>query len=546
MKALAPGIGTCPRNLLLLVLGCSLAILQVAQAAPSRTELTALDIHASPHVWLLEIPHAGNWAHWPMADPSRLVFDLQNATSRLAEAPGLLSVDLPSGPVQLLRTSQFSNDPQNRVVRVTLVLSGGSRYDTEQRDGVVRVRISAPEGVNWPESWQLCIDQAGPHFHDGQWQSAAATQAAAEAVTPAPEPKPAPQQAVAEPEPEPVEQTETEQTAAGDDAAEEHLSPSAQMTEAGTPPAPMEQATLESLLADSSLFIRGTPHRPQSAWEMAATRLLEDGQELYVAGDTTGCIDRLRTCERFYADTDAGGQSTLLRSIVMRVLGREVEAGMGARRPTSGPWPYLTDEMMATLFAQAQVREDLALSDHIMRVWREADPIPYVWATGALRMGEIYLDAGQATAAADWVAMALDANPELEVSPKALFIHAQARLESEQWAEADLLLERLEPRAKGALYCRTRALRADVRYRTGRLDEAAAIYEELVAEDVPAVEREWACYQLGNCWVSMGEPVRASAYLSRIAGEDCESFWAPFARMRLAELGGEARVATNQ
>lgn len=543
MNVLTPGFGVRPRRLLLLlVVGCSLTLLQVAQAAPSRTELTGLDIHASPHVWLLEIPHSGNWSHWPMAEPPRLVFDLQNATSRLAEAPGLLSVDLPSGPVELLRTSQFSNDPQNRVVRVTLVLTGGSRYDTEQRNGIVRVRISAPDGVSWPESWQLHLDQAGVHFHDGDWQPEAESTAAGEAVTPEPDP-PADATATAT---EPVDQAGSEQTAPEGDPVTERLAAPAQLVKADPPAPPMEEATLESLLADSTLFIRGTPHRPQSAWDMAAARLLEDGQELYVAGDTTGCIDRLRTCERFYADTNAGGQATLLCTIVLRVLGREVEAGMGARVPTAGPWPLLTDEMMATLFAQAQIQQDLALSDHILRVWREAEPLPSVWARGALRMGEIYLDAGRASAAADWVAMALDANPELEVSARALFLHAQARLESQQWDEADLLLERLEPRAEGALYCRTRALRADLRYRTGRLDEAARIYEELVADDVPAVEREWALYQLGNCWAALGESGRAMTYLNRIAGEDSESFWAPFARMRLSELGGESRVATSQ
>jgi len=378
-----PISGGCAPRVILTVLWLCAVTAGAAGASPDRALIEELNVYAAPQVWILEIPHSGPWSHWAMASPPRLVIDLANATSALARAPGLYAHDFSAGPVKTLRTSQFSNDPRQRVVRVTLVLADGARYESEQREGVVRIRIPAPIGQSWDTTLSLRIDGDG----------------AREQV-----------------HPEPVR---AEQTAVQPAPAETvPLAPQAPRTDTALQSA----SRLDSLLADTTFFEREPLLGPQSAWEMAAARLLEEGQELYVAGDTTGCLERFATCGRFYADTDAGRQAAMVHRLVLRKLGREVEAHLLEEVSETGGWSLLTDAMLGTLFDQAYREEDFPLAARILRVWEHARPQASRWAADALRLAQGYLEHQQIGLAGQWVARALEADPQLEISPRALFL----------------------------------------------------------------------------------------------------------------------------
>lgn len=523
-----------------------LAVPSPGRATPSPTTVEELKVFAGAQVWLLEIPHAGPWSHWAMASPSRLVIDLANARSDLARAPGLFAYDFDTGPVRTLRTSQFSNRPQERTVRVTLELREGSRYEASQHDGVIRVRMPAPAGESWAQDLTVRIDGDGAQVIGAEMMSP--PDASGDAAGPGAEPAP-----TSTPTPTPTPSS----AGTGTDEAAEDAS-AAPPAAAGNPDAPgghdadpigqgaqLSEGQLDSLLADSTLFEVSPLRSRQTAWELAGARLLEEAQAYYVGGDTAASLERFETCERFYADTEAGAQAAVARSLVLRVLGREVEATLAADPALDGHWPLLTDEMLATLFGQAYRAPNPPLAAQVLEVWRDAAPALPVWAGAALRLAKFYLDEQQVSLASTWVAAALDADPGLEISPRALFLHASTRMEVGAWEEADPLLARLESIATGALRFRTLALRADCRYRTGRYREAAERYASLLAPGVPAVEREWAHYQLGNCWMHLGQADRAATAFAAVAGEDSESFWAPFARMRLAELEGADRVAVR-
>ncbi len=527
-----PGVAQGLARLFAVVLVLLAAAAGAGRASPNPTVVAELTVFAGEQVWLLEIPHAGPWSHWAMGSPSRLVIDLANARSALSRAPGLFAHDFGEGPVRTLRTSQFSNQPQNRTVRVTLELRESGRYEATQRDGVIRIRMSAPEGTSWGEALVLRIDGDGAHVSGAGPDASAPGQGAPGTSAPgtsAPE-----QGAPGTSAPVPAALGEADagrpvEAIAGAPPLDEQLS----------------EAGLDSLLADSTLFEVSPLTSRRTAWELAAARLLEEAQQFYVAGDSTASLERFETCERFYADTDAGMQAAIALSLVLRLLGREVEATLAADPASDGHWPLLTDELLALLFDQAYRAENPPLAAQVLEVWRNASPAPAAWAREALRLAEYYLEEQQVSLASQWVAAALEAHPELEISPRALFLHASTRMEAGAWEEADPLLARLESIATGTLRFRTLALRADCRYRTGRYREAAERYEALLAPEVPTVEREWACYQLGNCWMQLGEPQRAIAAFTEVAGEDSESFWAPFARMRLADLKGDARVAVR-
>ncbi len=507
------------------------------RASPNPTTVAELTVFAGEQVWLLEIPHAGPWSHWAMGSPSRLVIDLANARSALSRAPGLFAHDFDDGPVRTLRTSQFSNQPQNRTVRVTLELRESGRYEATQHDGVIRIRMTAPEETSWGEDLVLRIDGDGAHVSGAGPEASAPGQGAPGTSAPGTS---APDTSA------PGQATPDASVPASPALGEADASRPVEAT-AGAPPLDeqLSEAGLDSLLADSTLFEVSPLTSRRTAWELAAARLLEEAQQFYIAGDSTASLERLETCERFYADTDAGMQAAIARSLVLRLLGREVEATLAADPASDGHWPLLTDELLALLFDQAYRAENPPLAAQVLEVWRNANPAPAAWAREALRLAEYYLEEQQVSLASQWVAAALDAHPELEISPRALFLHASTRMEAGAWEEADPLLERLESIATGTLRFRTLALRADCRYRTGRYREAAERYEALLVPEVPAVEREWACYQLGNCWMHLGEPQRAIAAFTEVAGEDSESFWAPFARMHLADLKGDARVAAR-
>ncbi len=471
-------------NLLLVALllaGCTIRAL----AAPAGEEVRAADLTCDQEGWVLEIPFAGQWTSWAMNNPPRIVVDLIGGRSRLPRAPSLYSLDLPSGPVSLLRTSQFSSKPGDWRVRFTLVLDEPLRYEETRGDGV-RIKIPCPPGASWGDPWQLHVGPGG------------VTAGSPAAARPAGAPE------------RPVR------------GVPDSLST-------------LDAAVLETLLGDSAFIEVGT-RRVRSTWEVAAARLVEDAQASYLEGDTAQAMERLCRCERFYADTDPGRQATLLCHFFLRTWGRVVEVDLHPRPPREGPWPLLMDATMERLFHEAGAIGDLDLAAQVVDAWGQAQPHLPRFARAALWLAQSYLDESRKLEAAAWIVRAMEADARLELSARALLLHASSRAAAGAWEDADTLLARAEARADSSLLFRVRTTRADLRYRSARYREAAQLYAKIAEQDAPPVETEWALYQLGNCWSFLGDVERAQQYFSRVAEGPAEGFWAPFARMRLLRL----------
>lgn len=484
--------------------------------APLGKEVREIRITMDVAQWRLEVPYGGRWSHWAMNNPSRIVIDLIDAHSCLLQAPALFTLELPGGPVSHLRTSQFCSDPGNRRVRISLILHEAVRYEVDKKAQRVDLRIPRPAAAQWGELWQVVI---GP---DGV-RKELMREVAAEpdsSLAPPSAGEMAELQPTAAPPPEPVK------------------------PEAGTAePDSSETITLESLLGDTTFFEVSRP-RGRRAWDVAAARLLEDAQRSFLEDDTCTCLEKLQTCERFYAKTQAGRQATLLRHLLLRAWGRVVEADLGPVPPEEGPWPMLADAVLDRVLNNALIVGDLAFAEQLLSLWEQAEPDRSVWARAALRTAESFLDREDGGKATAWVRRGLKANPDLEVSARVLLLYATARMEERAWAEAESLLARVEASAEEGLLFRARAARADLRYRRKQFSAAAKLYERLLEEAAPSVEREWALYQLGNCWAAMGDLKRARAYLGRVIESPEEGFWAPFARMRLLELEENNHAST--
>ena len=471
-------------NLLLVALflaGCTIR----ASAAPAGEEVVAVDLTCDQEGWVLEIPFGGHWTSWAMSNPPRIVVDLIGGRSRLPRAPSLYSLDLPSGPVSLVRTSQFSSKPGDWRVRLTLVLDEPLRYEETRGDGV-RLKIPCPPGASWGDPWQWHVGPGG--------------------VTPGSPAAPLPAGAFQRP------------VRGAPDSLPE-----------------LDAAALEALLGDTAFIEVGT-RRLRSTWEVAAARLVEDAQASYLEGDTAQAMELLRRCERFYADTDPGRQATLLCRLFLRTWGRVVEADLHPRPPREGPWPLLTNATMERLFHQAGANGDLDLAAQVVDAWGQAQPHLPRFARAALSLAQSYLDKSRKSEAAVWIARAMEADARLELSTRALLLHASSRAAAGAWEDADALLARAEARADSSLLFRVRTTRADLCYRSARYREAAQLYAKIAEQDAPPVETEWALYQLGNCWLFLGDAERAEQYFSRVMEGPADGFWAPFARMRLLRL----------
>ena len=95
--------------------------------------------------WLtLSIPTEATWAHWTLANPPRIIIDLGDAISRLPNAPGLYETEMHRGPLRVFRTSQFSNTPLDRRVRITLELSAITPYEARRVGEEIRILVESP------------------------------------------------------------------------------------------------------------------------------------------------------------------------------------------------------------------------------------------------------------------------------------------------------------------------------------------------------------------------------------------------------------------
>ncbi len=534
MRIVSPGTNRLARGAAAAAAVFALCIAPSARAAPIGEDVREIYISLDQDTWRLEIPFHGRWSHWAMNNPPRIVLDLIGATSRMPNAPELYEIELPGGPVQSLRTVQHTTDPGNRRMRITLMLTEPVRYEISKCDGGIDLRVARTERAVWGDPWELDVDPSG--------------------IT---------RKVVAHREPPPRCEPETfDTTATGMSPAEPAVAASS--AESGKPPAPRPappaeappepkrdqlEVTLESILADTTFFDMDPTAVARTraiAWDTAAGRLLVEAQASFLQGDTAACLDRLRTCDRFYATTDPGKQAAALRHLILWVYGRVVEADLGPPPPREGPWPLLYDPVFERLLSEALARGDRILAGDVLRAWKQADPDLSRWARGALRLAEAHLDAEEGERAANWVTQVLAADPELQASPRAMLCHAMSLVLQGRWEEAEGRLLAVEATHDSSAVARARAARGDIYYGRGRTREAAEVYELLARWEVPAVEREWALYQLGNCWALLGDPVKARAYYTVAIESAPNGFWTEFAQMRLAELEGRADVPARR
>jgi tetratricopeptide (TPR) repeat protein len=92
--------------------------------------------------WLrMTIPIKAPWEHRMLADPPRIIVDLEETRSFLSKAPGLYQARLDRGPVRAVRTSQFLYSPLDHRVRIVLDLSEAVRYQAGRVGDEIRILI---------------------------------------------------------------------------------------------------------------------------------------------------------------------------------------------------------------------------------------------------------------------------------------------------------------------------------------------------------------------------------------------------------------------
>ena len=284
---------------------------------------------------------------------------------------------------------------------------------------------------------------------------------------------------------------------------------------------------------EDSLFTSGQPGiRP--AWVRAAARLVEEAQKRFLAGDTARALESLRTAERLYPGVDPTRQGTRFHALLLRSAGRAGEAAAVADPTIAGPWRFLEEAPLRALFAEACRRDSLALAADALAYWRETGSAAADWPPAALQYVDLALAHGDAGSARLWLDRALAARAELAGKPAVMVLRAAVCLAEGSWQEADRALEGAARRAEGAERCRVLAMRADLRFRRGAYAEAREFYGELLGDGIPAVEREWAAYQMGNCWAAEANAPEARRWFEEIAASG--SFWAAQARLRLAAM----------
>jgi tetratricopeptide (TPR) repeat protein len=452
----------------------------------------------------------------------------------MPNAPELYQLELPGGPVQSLRTSQHTTEPGNRRMRITLMLLEPVRYEISKCDGGIDLRVPRPARAVWGEPWELDVDPGG------------ITRKVVAHRDPPPRCKPETfdSAGIAVPEEEPAIAVKP---AEGAKPGAPRPTPAPE-----APPEPKRdqlEVTLESILADTTFFDLDPTAAGRTralAWETAAGRLLVEAQASFLEGDTATCLDRLRMCDRFYPTTDPGRQAATLRHLILWVYGRFVEADLGPPPPREGPWPLLFDPVFERLLSEALRKGDRILAADVLRAWKQAEPDLPRWARAALRQAEAHLDAEEGERAANWVSQALSADPALQASPRALLCHAMSLVIQGRGEEAEGQLRVVEATNDSSAVVRARAARADIYYGRGRYRDAAEVYQLLARWETPAVEREWALYQLGNCWAALGDPNKARAYYTVAIESSPNGFWSEFAQMRLAELEAQGSVPARR
>jgi hypothetical protein len=105
--------------------------------------------------WLrMTIPIKAPWEHWMLADPPRIIVDLDQTTSFLSKAPGLFQTRLDRGPVRAVRTSQFLYSPLDHRARIVLDLSEVAPYQARRVGDEIQILIP-DRGVRTPRAVQI-------------------------------------------------------------------------------------------------------------------------------------------------------------------------------------------------------------------------------------------------------------------------------------------------------------------------------------------------------------------------------------------------------
>lgn len=105
--------------------------------------------------WLrVTIPIQAPWEHWMLADPPRIIVDLDQTTSFLSKAPGLYRARLDRGPVRAVRTSQFLYTALDHRVRIVLDLTKAVPYQARRVGDEIQILIP-DRGVRTPRAVQI-------------------------------------------------------------------------------------------------------------------------------------------------------------------------------------------------------------------------------------------------------------------------------------------------------------------------------------------------------------------------------------------------------
>jgi hypothetical protein len=293
------------------------ASLSATPCARAEVRIDSLRVIQSADAWTLEVPFTGRWTETTATDPARIVLDLMGSRSRLPRAPDLYALELPRGPVEVLRTSQVVEDPGQGVVRVTLMLHETVAYHVERAGGALRLRMERPAGSRWGKAYTQTIrggaaPLAREPLADPRGNERRPANAGSDSTRDLrPEGNESPTHAAPTPAPGGGDQADggldgVRQTL--DDRftmtpvrphGEAPASAEAQTTKAAVAAATngtasdeaLAQEKLEALLEDSSLV--ESRISPSDAREIAAARTVTEAQREFLEGDTTAAIDAL-------------------------------------------------------------------------------------------------------------------------------------------------------------------------------------------------------------------------------------------------------------
>ncbi len=507
----------------------------------------------------LAIPMTAPWAHWTLNDPPRIVIDLDQTTSRLANAPGLFQVRLDRGAVAVLRTSQFSNELLDRRVRITLELSRMVSYEVSRIGGEIVVRIPdpverTPAALALGRSGIAAVDgEAEPEDADLPPKPASTLREALESILAVVDVEPrggtgqdeAPEEVIAGPaegggEPEVTYQAAADPPALQMPEVENRQPEGSSASSADEPAVPVSPAdpardwtTVSAALPPTVL--------PTEAREQNASRLLRLGLDALVRdGRPERAEETLGRAHRFYGDTDSGEQAGILRRELLILLGRGDEAGDLISLPVAPDTSYVPGAAYLALVHKYSKKSDPAELDRLLRVWGPSYGPVFETTELHLSLGEAFMHAGRLDLAEAHISRIPGDDP---ASARGLLLLARAGEAAGDMARALDLYRRAAQTASGLYRSRALARTADLEFQAGRVTAALQGYTRLLQSDPPGDEIPWSEYQLANCNRLLGNDEAARRHYESVAENWPESFWAPFARERLDEMKRRAGIA---